>query len=62
VFQLGENHERTKDSSECLAHLTKQAVVVQKKMNEIYKGEMNTTFPPIQVDDCYYMKVVLKQT
>ncbi|KAH9512922.1 hypothetical protein Btru_037008 [Bulinus truncatus] len=47
--KLGENHERTKDSSECLAHLTKQAVVVQKKMNEIYKGEINSTLPPIQI-------------
>ncbi|KAI8739324.1 clustered mitochondria protein [Biomphalaria glabrata] len=47
--KLGENHERTKDSSECLAHLTKQAVVVQKKMNEIYKGEINSILPPIQI-------------
>jgi protein TIF31 len=47
--KLGENHERTKESSECLAHLTKQAVVVQKKMNEIYKGEVNSTLPPIQI-------------
>jgi protein TIF31 len=47
--KLGENHERTKESSECLAHLTKQAVVVQKKMNEIYKGEVNSALPPIQI-------------
>ncbi|BFZ18938.1 hypothetical protein BsWGS_21978 [Bradybaena similaris] len=47
--KLGENHERTKESSQCLAHLTKQAVVVQKKMNEIYKGEVNSTLPPIQI-------------
>ncbi|KAK3710501.1 hypothetical protein RRG08_021316 [Elysia crispata] len=47
--KLGENHERTKESSECLAHLTKQAVVVQKKMNEIYKGEVNSSLPPIQI-------------
>ncbi|RUS81427.1 hypothetical protein EGW08_010811 [Elysia chlorotica] len=47
--KLGENHERTKESSECLAHLTKQAVVVQKKMNEIYKGEVKSSLPPIQI-------------
>ncbi|GFS12676.1 clustered mitochondria protein homolog [Elysia marginata] len=47
--KLGENHDRTRESSECLAHLTKQAVVVQKKMNEIYKGEVNSSLPPIQI-------------
>ncbi|XP_067651170.1 clustered mitochondria protein homolog [Haliotis asinina] len=46
---LGEDHERTKESSECLKHLTQQAVVFQKKMNEIYKGEKSITFPPIQI-------------
>lgn len=47
--QLGEDHEKTKESSECLKHLTKQAVIFQKKMNEIYKGEKNVSLPPIQV-------------
>ncbi|XP_041348382.1 clustered mitochondria protein homolog isoform X2 [Gigantopelta aegis] len=46
---LGEDHDRTKESSECLKHLTQQAVVFQKKMNEIYKGDKNITFPPIQI-------------
>jgi protein TIF31 len=40
---------RTKESSECLKHLTQQAVVFQKKMNEIYKGEKSITFPPLQI-------------
>lgn len=46
---LGEEHERTKESSECLKHLTQQAVVFQKKMNEIYKGEKSITFPPLHI-------------
>ena len=48
-LQLGEDHDRTKESSECLKHLTQQAVVFQKKMNEIYKGEKSITFPPLQI-------------
>ncbi|XP_064613214.1 LOW QUALITY PROTEIN: clustered mitochondria protein homolog [Liolophura sinensis] len=47
--QLGEEHERTKESSDCLKHLTQQAVVFQKKMNEIEKGERNITLPPLQI-------------
>lgn len=47
--QLGENHEKTKESSECLKHLTQQAVVLQKKMNEIYTGKNGPSLPPIQI-------------
>ena len=47
--QLGDDHEKTRESSECLKHLTKQAVLFQKKMNEIYKGEKTASLPPIQV-------------
>ncbi|XP_055951355.1 clustered mitochondria protein homolog [Argiope bruennichi] len=47
--QLGEVHEKTKESSECLRHLTQQAVVLQKKMNEIYKGNSSAILPPIQI-------------
>merc|ERR1711978_350661 len=48
--QLGDEHEKTKESSECLKHLTQQAVVLQKKMNEIYTGKSKTaTLPPIQI-------------
>ncbi|XP_013790662.1 clustered mitochondria protein homolog, partial [Limulus polyphemus] len=47
--QLGEDHEKTKESSECLRHLTQQAVVLQKKMNEIYKGNSGAVLPPIQI-------------
>ncbi|CAG0889278.1 unnamed protein product [Cyprideis torosa] len=37
--QLGETHEKTLESSECLRHLTQQAVVLQKKMNELYTSQ-----------------------
>ncbi|GFQ78441.1 clustered mitochondria protein homolog [Trichonephila clavata] len=47
--QLGEVHDKTKESSECLRHLTQQAVVLQKKMNEIYKGNSSAILPPIQI-------------
>lgn len=49
TLQLGEQHERTKESSECLKHLTQQAVEFQKKMNEIYKGSKDVNFPSLQV-------------
>lgn len=47
--QLGDSHEKTKESSECLKHLTHQAVVLQKKMNEIYTGKNGASLPPIQI-------------
>ncbi|XP_067010907.2 clustered mitochondria protein homolog [Anabrus simplex] len=47
--QLGEAHEKTRESSDCLRHLTSQAVVLQKKMNEIYTGKPGASLPPIQI-------------
>ncbi|XP_034241557.1 clustered mitochondria protein homolog [Thrips palmi] len=47
--QLGEDHEKTRESSDCLRHLTQQAVVLQKKMNEIYTGKPGASMPPIQI-------------
>jgi protein TIF31 len=47
--QLGDDHDKTKESGECLKHLTQQAVVLQKKMNEIYTGKSKATLPPIQI-------------
>jgi protein TIF31 len=32
-----------------LKHLTEQAVLLQKKINELYKGDKNIKFPPIQI-------------
>uniref|UniRef100_A0A915J4Z3 Uncharacterized protein n=1 Tax=Romanomermis culicivorax TaxID=13658 RepID=A0A915J4Z3_ROMCU len=34
-FNFGEDHEKTRESGECLRHLTQQAVTFQKRMNEI---------------------------
>lgn len=47
--QLGDDHDKTREASECLKHLTQQAVVLQKKMNEIYTGKSKATLPPIQI-------------
>merc|ERR1719495_2404601 len=47
--QLGDEHDKTKESGECLRHLTQQAVVLQKKMNDIYQGKSKTGLPPIQI-------------
>merc|ERR1719495_3004788 len=47
--QLGDEHEKTKESGECLRHLTQQAVVLQKKMNDIYQGKSKTGLPPIRI-------------
>lgn len=50
---LGEEDERTRESAKVLKHLTEQAVLLQKRMNEMYKGsggDMNgVAFPPIQI-------------
>uniref|UniRef100_A0A6M2E259 Putative translation initiation factor eif3 subunit n=1 Tax=Xenopsylla cheopis TaxID=163159 RepID=A0A6M2E259_XENCH len=49
--QLGENHDKTKESSDCLRHLTQQAVVLQKKMNDLYTGKPGSGagLPPVQI-------------
>jgi len=57
-LQLGEEHEKTKESSECLRHLTQQAVVLQKKMNEIYKGNSVGMIPPIQIQPPFLSSVL----
>lgn len=41
---------KTQESSECLRHLTNQAVVMQKKMNTICtNGKVTSDLPPIQI-------------
>ncbi|XP_053609016.1 clustered mitochondria protein homolog isoform X2 [Plodia interpunctella] len=50
---LGEQHEKTRESSECLRHLTQQAVVLQKRLAEL--GRANSApphaphAPPLQI-------------
>lgn len=50
VLQLGETHEKTRESAECLRLLTQQAVLLQRKMNDIYSnGKLTTGLPPIHI-------------
>ncbi|XP_035612839.1 clustered mitochondria protein homolog isoform X2 [Oncorhynchus keta] len=46
--QLGEAHEKTKESSEYLKYLTQQAVALQRTMNEIYKNGSNASIMPLK--------------
>lgn len=46
---LGSEHEKTKESGECLRHLTQQAVVLAKKLNEMNQGSTNPFIPPINI-------------
>lgn len=46
---LGADHDKTKESGECLRHLTQQAVVMAKKLNEVNQGNSNPFIPPISV-------------
>ncbi|RVE51305.1 hypothetical protein evm_004109 [Chilo suppressalis] len=45
---LGEKHEKTRESSECLRHLTQQAVVLQKRLAEAY-GRAPPAPPPLHI-------------
>ncbi|KAH8279398.1 hypothetical protein KR026_008853 [Drosophila bipectinata] len=48
--QVGEKHEKTRDSAECLRLLTQQAVLLQRKMNDIYSnGKLTSDLPPIHI-------------
>lgn len=57
-LQLGENHEKTKESSECLRHLTQQAVLWQKKITELYKGDPSAVMPTIQIQPPFMSSVL----
>jgi len=46
---LGAEHEKTKESGDCLKHLTQQAVVLAKKLNEMNQGSANPFIPPINI-------------
>lgn len=58
---LGEDHDRTRESAQVLKHLTEQAVLLQKRVNEMYKVDKtggassagadskSMVFPPIQI-------------
>lgn len=46
---LGSEHDKTKESGECLRHLTQQAVVLARKLNEMNQGTTNPFIPPINI-------------
>uniref|UniRef100_A0A8D3DXA1 Clustered mitochondria protein homolog n=1 Tax=Scophthalmus maximus TaxID=52904 RepID=A0A8D3DXA1_SCOMX len=46
--QMGEAHEKTKESSDYLKYLTQQAVALQRTMNEIYKNGSNASIMPLK--------------
>ncbi|XP_056296903.1 LOW QUALITY PROTEIN: clustered mitochondria protein homolog [Pseudoliparis swirei] len=46
--QMGEAHEKTKESSEFLKYLTQQAVALQRTMNEIYKNGSSASITPLK--------------
>ncbi|XP_051934661.1 clustered mitochondria protein homolog isoform X1 [Hippocampus zosterae] len=46
--QMGEAHEKTKESSEYLKSLTQQAVALQRTMNEIYKNGSSASIMPLK--------------
>ncbi|CAF4242861.1 unnamed protein product [Rotaria socialis] len=39
-LQLGDEHERTRESAQVLKHLTEQAVVLQRRINDVVKGQL----------------------
>ena len=47
---MGDEHERTRESAQVLKHLTEQAVVLQKRMNDVLKGQL-LVIPSITVSD-----------
>ncbi|KAL0973150.1 hypothetical protein UPYG_G00199620 [Umbra pygmaea] len=46
--QVGEAHDKTKESSEYLKYLTQQAVALQRTMNEIYKNGSHASIMPLK--------------
>ncbi|MBN3292822.1 CLU protein, partial [Polypterus senegalus] len=46
--QVGESHEKTRESSEYLKYLTQQAVALQRTMNEIYKNGSSANIVPLK--------------
>ncbi|XP_030073373.1 clustered mitochondria protein homolog isoform X2 [Microcaecilia unicolor] len=46
---LGDSHERTKESTAFLKHVTQQAVNLQRTINEIYKNGSSATIPQVQI-------------
>ncbi|CAF1058898.1 unnamed protein product, partial [Didymodactylos carnosus] len=56
-LQLGDDHERTRESAQVLKHLTEQAVVLQKRMNDVVKGQL-ILFPSITIQQPSFQNVL----
>ncbi|CAF0752547.1 unnamed protein product [Adineta ricciae] len=55
--QLGDEHERTRESAQVLKHLTEQAVVLQKRMNDVVKGQL-LMIPSITIQQPTFQNVL----
>ncbi|UJR33486.1 hypothetical protein I4U23_020931 [Adineta vaga] len=55
--QLGDEHERTRESAQVLKHLTEQAVVLQKRMNDVVKGQL-LMIPSITIQQPSFQNVL----
>lgn len=47
--RLGEDNERTKESFDCVTHLTKQAVVFEKRVRDLQAGKKASGLCPLQI-------------
>ncbi|CAF1021003.1 unnamed protein product, partial [Didymodactylos carnosus] len=56
-LQLGDDHERTRESAQVLKHLTEQAVVLQRRMNDVVKGQL-ILFPSITIQQPSFQNVL----
>ncbi|CAF3555097.1 unnamed protein product [Adineta steineri] len=56
-LQLGDEHERTRESAQVLKHLTEQAVVLQKRMNDVVKGQL-LMIPSITIQQPSFQNVL----
>lgn len=53
-LQFGDDHEKTKESNDCIKHLTQQAVAFQKRMQEASRSRSHGSISqliPLQVSD-----------
>jgi len=56
-LQLGDEHERTRESAQVLKHLTEQAVVLQKRLNDSAKGPL-LMIPSITIQQPSFQNVL----
>lgn len=54
---FGNDHEKTKESGECLKHLTQQAVTFQKRINEVNRQGANNIGQLLPIEVCYKLNM-----